>query len=75
MSPHHDGVSPDEHERYLEACRSDAEALLACVVFAASHPPDRERDLDLDAGDGLEERLAAFMEFDDGDDPASVWKL
>jgi hypothetical protein len=75
MSPRHGGVSPDEHERYLEACRIDAEALLACVVFAATHPPAREPVIDLDSADGLEERLAAFMEFDDGDGPASAWKL
>lgn len=76
MSPTPEDVSRDEHERYLEACRVDAEALLACVVFAATNPPSPEPVLDLDADpDELEERLAAFMAFDDGEGRTSAWRL
>lgn len=73
-----EGPTPgsDDLEAYRETCRVDAEALLACVVFALHRPPPGpDGSAFAEDPDGLDARLSAFIDFDDGERLADRWKL
>jgi hypothetical protein len=63
-------------EGYLQGCLVDAEALLACVVFAVHNPPPPAAGLTFEECPELEERMRDFIEFDAGEPdpwPTANW--